>query len=56
MDKCGTMETGYLQESHPTTAGETLNVTVCFDMGDLYPCNTKLGATVTHCQERECLI
>ena len=52
MDKCGTMETGYIQEAHPSVAGSTKNVTVCFDMGDLYPCNTKIPASITHCKVR----
>ena len=46
--QCNTLSTGWLNGHHPTTAGETINGKVCFNVGS-NTCHEETQIQIKHC-------
>ena len=46
---CGTLQPGWINGTHPTDAGEQVEVEVCFSYGDGYECANHYNIDITHC-------
>ena len=46
---CGTHASGWLQDNHPSTVGETKTAKVCFNNGSRGKCNWSTTIKISHC-------